>query len=152
MSRDGDGRPLATLSLAERLGSRGFMRKLAMGATGLAGALAGLPKTALAVAGTVPYEGCNVCNNPTRAAPAGAAGRGVCAKPQHLPPGHPPGHFLPARDPGAGQARGSTRAPRAGRSGQSNRLVGQVLSDRGITRVEEHALFSARSVTSDHSG
>ena len=66
MSRDGDLSESLSLSLAARLGRRGFVSKLAMGAMGLAGALAGLPaKTAQASGGLVQFGCCTLCRNPT---------------------------------------------------------------------------------------
>ena len=53
---------LSALSLAERLGRRRFMGKLAMGAMGLATALAGLPQTAEA---TVSVLCCSLCRSST---------------------------------------------------------------------------------------
>ena len=63
MSRDGDRSP--ALSLVERMGRRGFMGKLAVAAMGLATALAGLPQSAQAVAGTVLASCCDLCNGST---------------------------------------------------------------------------------------
>lgn len=63
MSHDMDERS-SVLSLVERMGRRGFMRKLSLAAVGLATALAGLPHTALA-APTVAAGCCNLCHSST---------------------------------------------------------------------------------------
>jgi hypothetical protein len=64
LSRDIAESTSAPYSLVERLGRRGFMGKLALGAMGLAGALAGLPQVARAT-GTVTVACCGLCNSST---------------------------------------------------------------------------------------
>ena len=66
MSRDVDrgrtsgGSP--ALSLAERMGRRGFIGKLAVAAIGLATALSGRPQSVQAVAGLVSVACCSLCH------------------------------------------------------------------------------------------
>jgi len=73
LSRDSDERLSVMESIAERMGRRGFVAKLSMGAMGLATALAGLPQAALAADGapTVRAGCCNLCHSST----AGCTGR-----------------------------------------------------------------------------
>ncbi len=61
MSRTSDERS-PVLSLAERMGRRGFMGKLVVASMGLASALAGLPQTAFAC---VPTGCCCLCHSST---------------------------------------------------------------------------------------
>jgi hypothetical protein len=64
MSHDIDERS-SVLSLADRMGRRGFMRKLSVAAVGLATALAGLPQTARAAAAPFAAGCCSLCSNST---------------------------------------------------------------------------------------
>jgi hypothetical protein len=64
LSRDSEEGSVV-LSLADRVGRRGFMAKLTMGAMGLATALAGLPQNVEAEAGLVAAGCCTLCHSST---------------------------------------------------------------------------------------
>jgi hypothetical protein len=84
LSRHSDERS-SVLSVVERMGRRGFMGKLAMAAMGLATALAGLPQTAEATAGTIPVGCCNLCHNSTGGCSGHCCWTWACCRPgQHL--------------------------------------------------------------------